>query len=578
MIVTHPMITTKTTDWLAGLTCVVAGVLIAALPHLIAWATTGRPDYVASLDDRHYLAIGGQAYFDHPSLLTDPCQTVESPVIYRRLPLLPGILSAKLFGLGPLGVGLMWRALGGATAGLGWYILFRLKVSRPSVAASLSLIVLCDTGLTQGTPLVRLFKRAAITASLPANSLIYETHWIHLEWRSINPATTMVYLIACIWAVLRAREAPTRARIAVAGLIIGLQFYVYFYHWTAAGLALLLALALDTGYRRLYFHAGWIGGLIGLPAIVSDFLLKHSRSDDWLARMDFFLPIGRFDDLALPRELPFFLLLGLFVVVRRRDLIFVWALGVAGLSLENHQIITGLQLDNYHWEYVWGPALCYLTLVVAAAAVEGRKAWSPEVCTAIGAVAVAAFCVGLWVRAAQATRYSESIANDRIIAAYRAQFPPGGTAKFAHNSVVAGDTDFVDFAAILSNLRPLDGWTVYNSLSVTDAQLDDRAALNDLLLGFDRSSFEARQRSYYSEYLHAGAVARNPSLIPVRVADRVAAYDRARADLPAALNRFAVRYVGLPTGTRPLYLRQGWTMVSGGPTWEVWERTTKSPP
>ena len=212
----------------------------------------------------------------------------------------------------------MWRILAGASVGLGWYMLFRLNVSRPMVAASLSVILLCDTGLTQGTPLVRLFRRAVTTASLTRDSLIHEVHWIHLEWRSVTPATTMVYLIALIWAVLRAREAPTRARIAMAGLTFGLLFHVYFYYWTAAGLALLLALAFDAGYRRVYFHAGWIGGLIGLPAILADLIWNHGRPDDWLIRIDKFVPVGRFDELFLPKDLPFFIVLGLAFVAGTR--------------------------------------------------------------------------------------------------------------------------------------------------------------------------------------------------------------------------------------------------------------------
>ena len=164
-----------------------------------------------------------------------------------------------------------------------------------------------------------------------------------------------------------------------------------------------------------------------------------------------------------------------------------------------------------------------------------------------------------------------------MIAAYRSQIRPGGTPRFASNAVVAGDTDFVDFAAILTDLRPLHGWTVFNSPWVTDAQMDDRVALNDLLLGFDRSSFEVRQREFFDD-LHCGPSWRDRSLIPVFLATRLAAYDRARADLSAALDRFAVRYVGLPAGTRPLYLRQGWALLSGGPTWDVWERITNSHP
>ena len=99
--------------------------------------------------------------------------------------------------------------------------------------------------------------------SLPENSPLAGGNWIHLEWRIINPATTMVYLIAFIWAVLRAREAPTRARIATAGLTFGVLFYVYFYYWTAAGFAILIALVLETCHRRVYFQTGWIGGLSG---------------------------------------------------------------------------------------------------------------------------------------------------------------------------------------------------------------------------------------------------------------------------------------------------------------------------
>jgi hypothetical protein len=265
------------------------------------------------------------------------------------LPVLPGIWAAKLLDLGPMGVGMMWRILSGATVGLAWYLLLRLKVPRPVVAMSLSLILLSDPGLIQGTPLIRLVKRAVMIASLPGGSSIGPGDWIHLEWRSITPATTMVYLIAMIWAVLRARESPTRNRIFIAGLIFGLQFHVYFYYWTAAGLALLLALALDDGHRRTYFHVAWIGGLIGLPTIVSDVLLKQRRPDDWLLRIDKFVPIGRFGALVLPKEILLLALLGLvFVLARRRDLIFVWALGLAGLLLENHQVVTRLQLDNFH--------------------------------------------------------------------------------------------------------------------------------------------------------------------------------------------------------------------------------------
>ena len=334
---------------------------------------------------------------------------------------------------------------------------------------------------------------------------------------------------------------------------------------------------LDTGHRRLYFHAAWIGALIGLPVIVSDFLVRHGRPDDWLMRTDKFVPIGRFEGLVLPTEILVVTVLGLaFVLVYRRDLVFVWALGLAGLLLENHQVLTRLKLDNYHWAYVWGPAFSYLTLLAVAATIEARNGWSPRACTAIGAVAALAYSAGLWIRAVEATRCPDRVANDQVIAAYRSEVHPGSTSIFTRNAVAAGDSDFVDFASILDGLRPLAGWTVDNSPSVTDAELDDRVAINDRLLGVDRSSFEARQHSYF-ENVHLSRAERD-RLLPLRVAARLAAYDRVIADLPAALDRFAVRYVGLPAGTKPPYLRQGWTLIAAGPTWDVWERTTNARP
>ena len=133
----------------------------------------------------------------------------------------------------------------------------------------------------------------------------------------------------------------------------------------------------------------------------------------------------------------------------------------------------------------------------------------------------------------EATRCPDRVANDQVIAAYRSEVHPGSTSIFTRNAVAAGDSDFVDFASILDGLRPLAGWTVDNSPSVTDAELDDRVAINDRLLGVDRSSFEARQHSYF-ENVHLSRAERD-RLLPLRVAARLAAYDRVIADLPAAL-------------------------------------------
>ena len=568
----------RATDWLAGTFCVAAGVLIAALPHFIALAKIGRPYYVASVDDRYYLAIASQAYFNHIGRVADPIFVAGGLGVYRSLQFLPGIWGAKLLGLDPLEIGLVWRVFAGATIGLGWYVLFRQKLQRPWIAAFLAMMLLGDTGLLHGVPLVRLALNAMAIASRSSDIWFRGGHWIHLEWRSVTPATTMAFLLALIWSVLRAREAPSRGRIALAGLAFGLLFHVYFYYWTAAGLALLIALALDSGHRRIYFHVGWIGGLIGLPIVVSDFLLKQSLPSvtDWLCRLHRYLTIGRFDEIHLQKDVVLVPVLGLaWVLLRQRDMIFVWALGAAGLLLENHQVLTRLQLENFHWTYVWGPAFSYLAVLAVAKEIGDRLKWSRRACVGFGVVGLAAFGVGLWIRWVEANG-SETVATARAITAYRDDFPPGHQPSFSPNTVVAGDADFVDFAAILDNLRPLAGWSAYNSALLTDADLDDREALNELLRGVDRAAFEADQQRLYSVRNTIGPWALDRSLIPGRVAARVAAYDRACADLSATLDRLAVRYVGFHAGTKPSYLDHGWKHVATGSTWDVWEYVTTS--
>ena len=65
-----------------------------------------------------------------------------------------------------------------------------------------------------------------------------------------------------------------------------------------------------------------------------------------------------------------------------------------------------------------------------------------------------------------------------------------------------------------------------------------------------------RQHSYFNG-LHTGPVERNRSLVSARIAARLDAYDRARADLPVALNRFAVLYVEPPRGEQTSLPRPG---------------------
>ena len=176
---------------------------------------------------------------------------------------------------------------------------------------------------------------------------------------------------------------PSRGRLLASGVGFGLLFHVYFYFWTSACLGLALAWLLDAGHRRVYFHTGWIGGLIGLPAIVAGAMLKKG-SPEWLHRTDNFLPIARLSELEFPKlALVAVPLTFAWVMLRRRDLLHLWALTLAGLLLLNHQVVTGLQIQNFHWTYVWGPGDLAPARPARLGRADAAGPWPPALASAL---------------------------------------------------------------------------------------------------------------------------------------------------------------------------------------------------
>ena len=71
---------------------------------------------------------------------------------------------------------------------------------------------------------------------------------------------------------------------------------------------------------------------------------------------------------------------------------------------------------------------------------------------------------------------------------YQVQRIASGAPRFAPNSTVAGEHQFISFASILENQRPLDNYWVFLSPQVTDAEWDERIALNNYLLDWMRQT------------------------------------------------------------------------------------------
>jgi hypothetical protein len=562
-------------DILAALFCMAIGLFLSTLPHLLAWARTGDPVWIADFDDFSvYLPLAAHAYDNQPTRLDDPVGPDAGRSYYSSLQLAPGILLARALGLGPLGINIAWRALGGLALGLLWYLLVRLFVSRPLYAAGLAVLLVGDGGVLFGQLLYSHGKNMMTAANLAPDQQLTGPPNLLPQWRVVNPSLSWPWFLLFVWLLARARQKPSPLRLALAALAFGLLFYVYFYFWTAVGLSLLLALGLDRGAWKQYLTVGTIGLLIGAPALWINVQYREALGNDWMLRCDKFLPIGHFAELLIPRVTVAMLIVTLiWVWWWRRDLIFLWCLATAGLLLLNQQLVTGLQIENFHWNYVLGPSLALLSVLLIAGWFRRRYLWPLPVRAVFWAVLCLHLLGSVWMRTVEATRFREPLQIREAVRLYQDQRSLNSSLPRAANAVVGGDRFFVDSAMILEDWRPLSGYSVDVSAAVSTPEWDLRVALNSYLLGWDRTRFEKEQITWLDETLWGPwRRDRSPAARQERLNGRLTAWDSVVSNPDAALTKFQVRYLALPSGVSADHLGARWLLQEDGTTWQVWER------
>ena len=323
---------------------VIRGALAACGSGSRDWASrAGRP-IRTSFTTSAWL---GQSYHEHPLWLGDPTRA-GGHGLYQGLPLLPGIWIARLLGLGPALISLVWRCWGGGLAGLAWYWVVRVHRVRPWVAVAVAIFLLTDIGMLEFRPLLRLGWVAWQVFSGHTGALFASKPMIFRQFRirdSVpDDALSSAFHRPAGPGLHGRRPAAVRSHRAIG---FGLLFYVYFYYWTAAALALAIAAVLDAGHRRTALNTALIGAFAGVPSLVASYHTRASTSVDWLLRSDKFMVIGRFSELNLPMPALLLLVVTAIVVWRfRREPILPWSLAASPLVLANHQIITGLQIET----------------------------------------------------------------------------------------------------------------------------------------------------------------------------------------------------------------------------------------
>ena len=552
--------------------CALSGIFISALPHALMWERTGNAVWIADHDELDvYLLIASHAYHHHPFYLTDPACSGRATYLPWLL-LVPGVLLAKMCGLSPAYIGLMWRLLAGAGAGIAWYAVFRIFFSRRYIATVLTLLALFDVGVFEGRPLIEgILELKRLCAASPSELFPYPlVPEIESVWRIMDPALSRPFLLAYISVMVSTLRSNSRLRTLGAGTAFGLCFS-YFYYWTAIALSLILAAILDRPRWKTYLRVGSIGSAVGAPVLISSILLKRAGNADWLPRVNLFLFVGHWKNLLFPKFAFAVAVAMLFWVWRKqRGCVYLWCLCVSGLLLINEQVLTGLEIDNFHWLYVWAPTLWLLLVLFAFDVGVDSIRWGRIAEAAVTAAAAFVVVGGTWMRVLQVDRAAESLDLTRAWAEFSPEFTRARD-KIRQNAVVSGDPVLVNLLCVSNGNIPLEGYGLRFSSCIDNEEWRQRIALNDYVDGLERKTFarvqaEKLARERWGEWGHSSS-ARGQEFTR-----RMRDFERIMANPSSALDRFRVAYSIARSGVDTKPQGGGWRKIVHGPTWDLWER------
>ncbi len=203
------------------------------------------------------------------------------------------------------------------------------------------------------------------------------------------------FLAALAWMLTQ----PSRRAAVICGVLMGLQSLVYPYYMTAIVLGLplffvWLLVRRETEAARSLVLAGVVGAIVALPSVIHQYSFRQLPQYD-----DVMFQFSRYSHVADPASLKFIVaavplwLAGLLLPRGPQRFLHACLAIVVGAALSmNLQIVTGVELQNWHWEHRVILPLMTLALVVAGGSLGKRAAakWDGRVpWRAVAAVAAA---------------------------------------------------------------------------------------------------------------------------------------------------------------------------------------------
>ena len=559
---------------LAPLALSVSVGFVSAFAPVLVWRfKTGDWVCLKDWDTSYYLRFAAHAYYHRVLHISDV--VVPGGVTgYPWLSFVPAIYAARVLDAGPFAVELIWIVLSAIGLGAGLYFVFRHFLERPWLAAGCTVLCLSDFGLAE-RPFITQLEMLAAALWLHPKGLVAIPWGFQLHWRVPDPGLGLPLMFLQILALARAREYPTRLNVWLSGLAFGLLFYVFFYCWTMVMAGLSIAFLLDRGGRRVYGMTLCIGSAIGLPQLIYSIHLARLAAPDAMSRLGLFTPAPRlFQESAAAPFLLAMAAVALWIRKSKRfDLVYLWCLAVGGILLSRSRVVSGIFFHEYHYNWLWTPIWLVLVLIVAVSIARARVRWRPVALSVCWTAMMLYFAGGVYLAAICVTRTWSGVEEVRTYTLYRSQRLAAEVKPLVADATVAGDERFCELAAVAEYQWVLGGQAVPISMAVDNDQWETRTALNAYLAGTGRAEFEKAARIAAGLWFWES---------PEREGEVIAAfmrkYDEVVQTPDLFIARFGVRYVALATDRAQMaYLREGWTMLQRGPSWQIWERKKSDP-
>ena len=257
-----------------------------------------------------------------------------------------------------------------------------------------------------------------------------------------------------------------------------------------------------------------------------------------------------------------------FALLRDRRLGLLWLMALAGYALKNSALVTGLEFENYHWQYVHAPMAEVILLGIAVFALDRMPA--PRFRAVLGIVAAGTVLIALAWRPWESLHAAEPVGYQQMLEELRPLRP--ALAGLGENDVLAGPIA-CNVAILSSRCGQLyqSPHTSHRSL-IPDHEVHERHALNAWLQGVDEAAYDQDSDQSSFSMSHSSRPEWQPEA--VGRARHSLFHELMRTGAKEQMDRYRVSALLLPTGVPPV--RGGpWELAGQGGKWSLWRKPSR---